>query len=57
MLVYKYRSGSTRDIEALMNNQFYSASIESLNDVHEGKIIIDNQEIELSDLLIKNPIL
>ena len=56
MLVYKYRSGTTRDIEALMNNQFYSASIESLNDVHEGKIIIDNQEIELSDLLIKNPI-
>mgnify|MGYP000600232201 FL=1 len=57
MLIYKYRSGTTRDIESLMNNQFYSASIESLNDVHEGKIIIDNQEIELSDLLIKNPIL
>lgn len=54
MLVYKYRSGTTRDIEALMNNQFYSASIESLNDVHEGKIIIDNQEIKLFDLLAKN---
>ncbi len=37
MLVYKYRSGTTRDIE-------------------EGKIKIDNQEVELFDLLIKNPI-
>ncbi|MFA6742382.1 MAG: DUF2971 domain-containing protein [Arcobacteraceae bacterium] len=54
MLIYKYRSGTARDIEALMNNQFYSASIESLNDVHEGKIIIDNQEIKLFNLLAKN---
>lgn len=56
MLVYKYRSGTTRDIEALMNNQFYASSIETLNDVHEGKIIIDNQEIELFDLLVKNSV-
>lgn len=54
MFVYKYRNGTTRDIEALMNNQFYSASIETLNDVHEGKIIIDNQEIKIFDLLAKN---
>ena len=44
--LYKYRSGSTRDIEALMNNQFYASSIEKLNDIHEGKIVIDNQEIK-----------
>lgn len=56
MLVYKYRSGTTRDIEALMNNQFYSASIESLNDIEEAKIRIDNQEIELFDLLEGNQI-
>ena len=54
MFVYKYRSGTTRDIEALMNNEFYAASIESLNDVHEGKIIINNHEIKLFDLLAKN---
>ena len=52
--LYKYRSGSTRDIEALMNNQFYASSIEKLNDIHEGKIVIDNQEIKLLDLLVKN---
>ncbi len=54
MLVYKYRSGTTRDIEALMNSQFYASSMENLNDVYEGKIIIDNQKIELFDLLVKN---
>ena len=52
--IYKYRSGTTRDIEALMNSQFYASSMENLNDVHEGKIIVDNQEIELFDLLVKN---
>lgn len=56
MLVYKYRSGTTRDIEALMNNQFYASSMEKLNDIQEGKIIIDNQEIELFDLLVKNSV-
>jgi hypothetical protein len=54
LLLYKYRSGTTRDIEALMNNQFYSASIESLNDVQEGKILIDNQKIKLLDLFVEN---
>lgn len=54
MYVYKYRSGTTRDIEALMNNQFYASSMEKLNDIHEGKIIVDNQEIEFFDLFMKN---
>lgn len=54
MFVYKYRNGTTRDIQTLMNNEFYAASIESLNDVHEGKIIINNQEIKFFDLLAKN---
>ncbi|WP_151947859.1 DUF2971 domain-containing protein [Aliarcobacter butzleri] len=54
MFLYKYRSGTPRDIEALMNNQFYASSMEKLNDIHEGKIIIDNQEIEFFDLFVKN---
>ncbi|MCT7560639.1 DUF2971 domain-containing protein [Aliarcobacter butzleri] len=54
MLVYKYRSGLDRDIEALINNQSYAADIESLNDIQEGKIIINNQEIEIFDLFIAN---
>ncbi len=54
MNVYKYRSGSTHDIEALMNNQFFSASIESLNDIQEAKIKIDNEQFNVFDLLIKN---
>jgi hypothetical protein len=52
--VYKYRSGSKRDIEALMNNQFYSAPIESLNDIHEAKILINQKEVDVFDLLIKH---
>ncbi len=52
--IYKYRSGTTRDIECLMNNQFYASSIEKLNDINEGKILIDNQEIKLLDLFAKN---
>lgn len=54
MSVYKYRSGTDRDIEALINNQFYASNMEKLNDIHEGKIIINNQEIKLFDLLVKN---
>ncbi len=54
MFVYKYRSGTTRDIEALMNNQFYASSMEKLNDIQEGKILIHNQEIKLFDLFVKN---
>ena len=54
MLVYKYRSGTTRDIEALMNNQFFASSMEKLNDIQEGKILIDNQKIKLLDLFVEN---
>lgn len=53
MKVYKYRSASRRDIEALMNNQFYSASIESLNDIHESKISINKKEVDVFDLIIQ----
>lgn len=53
MNVYKYRSGSVRDIEALMNNQFYSASLESLNDIQEAKIQINEAQINLFDSLVK----
>lgn len=53
MKVYKYRSGSKRDIKTLINNQFYSASIDSLNDIQETKILIDNQEFEIIDFLLK----
>jgi hypothetical protein len=53
MNVYKYRSGSVRDIEALMNNQFYSASLESLNDIQEAKIQINEAEVNSFDLLVK----
>ncbi len=54
MFLYKYRSGAERDIEALMNNQFYASSMEKLNDTQEGKILIHNQEIKLFDLFVKN---
>lgn len=52
MNVYKYRGGSVRDIEALMNNQFYSASLESLNDIQEAKAILNQKEIEIFDLFL-----
>lgn len=52
MKVYKYRSGSERDIETLVNNQFYSASIDSLNDIQEAKVQINNNEFKLFDLLL-----
>ena len=38
MLVYKYRSGSHRDIDSLSHNQFYAAGLETLNDIQEAKI-------------------
>lgn len=54
MNVFKYRNGLVRDIEALMNNQFYSANLESLNDIEEAKAIINKEEIEIFDLLLKS---
>lgn len=54
MKVYKYRSGSKRDIKTLAKNQFYSASIESLNDIQETKVKVDNNEFEIFDLMMKN---
>lgn len=54
MFLYKYRNGTIRDIEALMNNQFYASSIESLNDIQEGKIKGNDFEINFFDLLAKN---
>jgi len=36
MLVYKYRSGTENDIKALENNQYWSSSIEQLNDPCEA---------------------
>ncbi len=32
MLVYKYRSGTDNDLKAIENNQYWSSSIEQLND-------------------------
>ncbi len=54
MNVYKYRSGSARDIESLMNNQFFSAGIESLNDIQEAKIKINDTQINVLDVFLKN---
>ena len=54
MRVFKYRSGSKRDINTLINNQFYSASIDSLNDIQEAKVKINDNEFEIFDLLVKN---
>lgn len=54
MLIYKYRSGSNRDIDTLVNNQFYASDIEALNDIQEGKISINHQEIQLFDLFVTN---
>lgn len=54
MLVYKYRSGSDRDISSLKDNQLYSASLEKLNDIQEAKIIINHKEFELIDIYFKS---
>lgn len=54
MNVYKYRSGSVIDIESLMNNQFFSASLESLNDIQEAKIKINGTEIDVFDVFLKS---
>jgi hypothetical protein len=56
LLIYKYRSGTTRDIEALMNNQFYASNMETLNDVHEGKIKINDLEIDVFDYFARTKI-
>lgn len=37
MKVYKYRTFNKNNINSLLENYFWCASIESLNDVHEGK--------------------
>lgn len=52
MNIFKYRSGSKRDIKLLANNQFYSASTDSLNDILEAKVIIDGKSFELLDIML-----
>lgn len=44
MLVYKYRSGNKDDLKALENNQYWSSSIEQLNDPCEA--ITDTKRVE-----------
>ena len=44
MLVYKYRSGTDNDIKALENNQYWSSSIEQLNDPCEA--ITDTKRVK-----------
>lgn len=44
MLVYKYRSGTENDLKALKYNQFWSSSIEQLNDPCEA--ITDTKKIK-----------
>src|SRR5690606_33927290 len=44
MLVYKYRSGTDNDLKALEYNQFWSSSIEQLNDPCEA--ITDTKRIK-----------
>ena len=44
MLVYKYRSGTENDIKALDNNQYWSSSIEQLNDPCEA--ITDTKRVK-----------
>ncbi|MBC70829.1 MAG: hypothetical protein CMH47_00810 [Muricauda sp.] len=44
MLVYKYRSGNKDDLKALENNQYWSSSIEQLNDPCEA--ITDTKRVK-----------
>lgn len=44
MLVYKYRSGTENDIKALENNQYWTSSIEQLNDPCEA--ITDTKRVK-----------
>ena len=44
MLVYKYRSGTENDLKALENNQYWSSSIEQLNDPCEA--ITDTKRVK-----------
>ena len=44
MLVYKYRSGTNNDLKALENNQYWSSSIEQLNDPCEA--ITDTKKVK-----------
>lgn len=44
MLVYKYRSGTDNDLKALENNQYWSSSIEQLNDPCEA--ITDTKKVK-----------
>jgi hypothetical protein len=44
MLVYKYRSGTDNDLNALENNQYWSSSIEQLNDPCEA--ITDTKKVK-----------
>lgn len=52
MKVYKYRTFKKNNINSLVENYFWCASIESLNDVHEGKFTDKqlSQEIGLLDI-------
>ena len=44
MLIYKYRSGTDNDLKALKNNQYWSSSIEQLNDPCEA--ITDTKKVK-----------
>ena len=44
MLVYKYRSGTDYDLKALENNQYWSSSVEQLNDPCEA--ITDTKKVK-----------
>lgn len=52
MKVYKYRSGEglalKRDLRSLINNEIYSAPIDSLNDIFEAKYILDEGGFKLN---------
>ncbi len=39
---------------SLMNNQFFSASLESLNDIQEAKIKINGTQIDVFDIFLKS---
>lgn len=53
--VFKYRGGDSntikRDLFSLYKNEFYSASMGSLNDPLEGIVVLDNESFTLRDLI------
>mgnify|MGYP005990980085 CR=1 FL=1 len=52
--IFKYRSGSKRDIRLLAKNQFYSASSDSLNDILETKVVVDEKGFQLLSKYLNN---